>query len=232
MVSTSYEISFVVSFNMPTQIINLSLSGENNEVTIKSIKCISGTFALKESNKVGEELLDSAIKFENAGGRQQKGHTVSLAKGDFDVEYQFVNHGGTSSDWHNFYYNFYAGVTNTGLDSDNVLWAFAANNCEPDWGYTFDSNHLRGTTDRAGYGWNFKYLDIKTMTNATCFVRITRINGIISVTGHAYNQNGSMITSFCFVGARAYDDVISIRLMSENSSIDLNSIKLYSGSLA
>lgn len=231
MESREHDISFVITFDMPTPLLNLSLSGENNKVTLKSIKMVSGNLALLTSKESGTELLSSAITFTNAGGREYKGYTVSLNEGDFDIEYQFVNRGSTGSDWHNFYYNLYAGITDTGLDSDNVLWAFAANNNEPDWGYTFAANNLRGTTGRAGYGWNYKYAAINTMTNATCYVRITRINGVISVTGHAY-QNGKMITSFCFVGASTFNDTISMRLMSENCSIDLKSIKLYNGSLA
>ena len=232
MVSDQHEVSFVISFDMPTPLLCLGLSGENNQITLNSVVKNSGNFAETSSSKVGQELLTEAYTFVNSGSRLHNGYTVSMAEGDFDVEYQFINNGGSGSDWHNFYYNFYAGVTSTGLDSDNVLWAIAANNNEPDWNYTFASNNLRGTTGRAGFGWNYKYADITSMTNATCYVRITRIDGVISVTGHAYNESGAMITSFCFVGAGTFDNSISMRLMSENSSVTINSIKLYNGVLA
>lgn len=207
----------------------VALSGENCSLKLTGVKCKTGTLAPETKTvAAGTDAITAPVEFTNAD-REGNGYTLTLGEGDFDVTFVYDNRGGTGNGdgYHNSYFNLYKGKTEA-KDNADVLWAFAPNGLEPTWQYgKADGNLFNAENHRfAAYPADF----VQKMTNAKVYMRVVRKNGVISVYGAAYTADGEFIGHILHVGNGTYAGEVSMRLMSEKSSVSLQHVYIASGS--
>ena len=213
----------------------LSLSGEDSVQTLKQVTLKEGKFAsLTEPAKTPKLISNEETAYNNKGFKPNSSDGIKNVqanrysyKGDFDVVYKFTMDGNPSSDWHSWIFYIYNGNTNFDVAAGQKLyWSGIANGAEPE---QFALWH------GADYYWRHQTDDndtfMRKLATADVTLRFVRRNGYITMYGAATAQGASSpFVCWTFMSLdSAAENLITIALTSENSTLTMKEILLYSG---
>lgn len=210
----------------------LSLSGEDSVQTLKQVTLKEGKLASEtEPAKTPKTILNEETAYNNKGAKPSgDGYFKNVQtnrysyKGDFDVVYKFTMDGNPASDWHSWIFYIYNGNSDFGVPGTKLYWSGIANGAEPEQAALWHKADFY-------YRHDFVSDFAAKIATADVTLRFVRRNGNINMYGAATAQGASSpFVAWTFMSLdKTAEDLVTIALTSENSTLVMKEILLYSG---
>lgn len=210
------------------QYLCVAMTGEGNVAQIEQIQIVSGTACPATKTEEGTQLISEAVTVTNANGAKNVEAKDFTFDGDFDLEVEFVMNGNPGSDWHSWIFLVFKGTQGGALgDANTLFWAGTANGAEP------EQYALYHGMDFVWYRYDFVSNFAEALATAKITLRITRIDGYLTVFGHAQTNdaNSTLIAEWKYIAGTQYSDTVTVRLTSENAAFTMNRAELLKGNL-
>ena len=208
----------------------LGLSCQDGRLELSQVALLSGAVAPETSVEQGMSVISEATAYNNPDGKKNvAGNNIIFDSGDFDVEYRFKMNGNPASDWHSWIMYLFKDSDDLVVgDGHKLYWSMTANGAEPEQYALFhDMNHshfLKKIGDSAQFG--------NLLATATIQLRVIRVGGSITVFGQAIAEGEtSPFAYWAYMSFESYNDKVTVRLTSENSTLTLNEMIVYNGNV-